>query len=241
MTKVFGISATLVLLFALITSSPLKAELNTQSLKKLKAASLNCDVISFQDFMSQGTYSKVNAFELQLQKLNKIVDSIQQKAKQKFDPGVKRTSKGIKIPISGKDPRWRTLFGPQWDVIIETYPNGPFHFNINAYMAWEQECKVIQKFQACLEDNSFCSEYQVEGSVIRIAKQNDSWKIVYDLPVEKEKQSNKIKTMIINLAIWADNYLTLHNDTPPNDDFKFQFASDYFAEMRQFLSELKSQ
>ena len=190
--------------------------------------------------MPQDTYSKVASFEEQMHNLNKTIESVLHKAKQKFGPGVERTRKGIKIPISGKDPRWRKLFGPQWDKAVKTYPNGPFHFNIYAFMEWEEECSVIQRFQACLEDRSFCSEYHIEGSAIRISKQDNFWNIVYDLPAEKEKQSEKIISMIIEAANWIDSYLTLHKDTPPNDDFKYQFASDYFAKMHQLINELES-
>ncbi len=188
--------------------------------------------------MPADTYSKVAKFEEQMQQLNTLTESILTKCVQKFGFGVEKTTTGIQIPISGEDPRWINLFGPQWESFVKSHSEGPFHFKMDLIMKWDQECKVIQKFQACLEDKEFCSEYQVEGSVIRMVEQDNLWKIVFDLSLDKEKQAEMIKTLIISTAIWTDNYLTRHKDTQANDDFKYQFASDYFSKMKQLFEEL---
>jgi hypothetical protein len=243
MLKIFRVTLGFTIPFltlVLITTSPINADLNKKELRKLKAAALNCEVVAFRNFMPPDTYTKVLKFEKQIQHLDTIIDSILFKAKEKFGPGVEKTGKGVKIPIAGTDPRWRKIFGPQWEQLVQAHPNETFYFNINAFMKWEQECIIIQRFQACLEDKSFCSEFKMDDSVISISKQDNSWKLIYDLSEDQAKQSDKLKSIIIESAIWADNYLELHKNSPPNDDFKYQFASDYIANMHQLVNELKS-
>lgn len=226
------------LVFTLFSPSSLIADANSKEVKKLKAASLNCDIGAFRQYMPAGTYSKVAKFDEQMQQLETFTESILTKSIQKFGSGVEETTTGIRIPISGKDPRWINLFGPQWESLVKSHPEGPFHFKMDLFMKWEQECKVIQNFQACLEDKEFCSEYYIEGSAIRMAKKDNLWKLVFDLPLDKEKQAEMMTSLIFNTAIWTDNYLTQHKDTLANDDFKYQFASDYFLKMNQLFSEL---
>jgi len=217
----------------LLSFIPANSKMNNEDIKRLKSASLNCDIVAFERFMPLYTSSKISEFEDHIKHLNELKESIFNKAKSKFGPEVKRTTKGISIPISGKDPRWIKIFGPQWENIAKAHPEGPFHFDINLFMDWEQECDIIQRFQACLEDESFCTEYHVEGSVIHMVKRGEDWKIIYDLPADKEKQANILKSMIIEWAKWADNYLYRHKDTAPTEDFKFQFASDYSNRLTQ--------
>ncbi len=172
------------LVFTLFSPLTINADTNKKDVKKLKAASLNCDIGAFRQYMPADTYSKVAKFEEQMQQLNTLTESILTKCVQKFGSGVEKTTTGIQIPISGEDPRWINLFGPQWESFVKSHSEGPFHFKMDLIMKWDQECKVIQKFQACLEDKEFCSEYQVEGSVIRMVEKDNLWKIVFSWFVE---------------------------------------------------------
>ena len=211
---------------------------NTEHYQTLKAASLNCEIGEFRQYMTNDAYSKVAKFEEQMQQLNTLTESILTKCVNKFGSGVNKTDTGIQIPIAGEDSRWEVLFGPQWNTIKSTYPEGPYHFNMAIVMKWEQECKVIQNFLACLENDEFCSEYHIDGSVIRMVNMNNLWTLTYDLPLEKGKKAQKMQALILSLATWTDNYLLQHIDTPSNEDFKYQFATDYFSKMNQLISEL---
>ncbi len=220
------------LLIILVPFSGL-AEMTKDEINSLKAASLNCEVEAFSNYMPDETRIKVVNAANKMEKIRNIRDSIYTKSVNMFGDGVIKNKTGIQIPISGQDYRWANVFGPQWDEMVNTYPDGPFYFNINAYFAWEQECDVVRRFQACLEDNSFCSDYHIEGSVLRVTKVENSWNLLFDLPPQSTQQAEKITSLVINLSLWVDEYLDEHKDTYPNEDFKYQFASDYFMAMKE--------
>ncbi|MCG8617245.1 MAG: hypothetical protein MI802_13585 [Desulfobacterales bacterium] len=228
-----------ILTLTFIVPLPVSADSNKQLVKALKTAALNCQASAYQEFMPPDTFSKVNSFEEHMVLLDALTDSIFARCIRLFGPGTLRTPVGIQVPIAGRDPRWQELFGPQWESIVAANPEGPFYFKMNYFMEWDQECKVIQRFQACLEDEEFCSDFHIDGSVLRMTQKADTWQLVFDLPPEQEAQAEKIKTAIIRSAAWADNYLSKHGEAPASDDFKYQFARDYFSKMNALLGMLK--
>ncbi|HCY84176.1 MAG TPA: hypothetical protein DHV36_03475 [Desulfobacteraceae bacterium] len=227
--------------FVLTAPLPVNAGAEKPYLKSLKKAALNCQVGAFEEFMPQDSYTKINAFEEHMHLLDALTESIFARCLKIFGQDTVRTPAGIQIPISGKDPKWEKLFGPQWSTIVAANPDGPFYFKMNFFMEWDQECKVLQRFQACLEDKEFCSDFQAEGSVIRMTQKADGWQLIFDLPPEQEAQAEQIKSAIIQSAAWANNYLAEHEKAPVNPDFKYRFATAYFSKINQFLGALKPQ
>ncbi|MDH3998829.1 MAG: hypothetical protein OET90_08315 [Desulfuromonadales bacterium] len=240
-TKTYRITLCLLFVCAsfLLLSSPAFAKSGAHDLKELKKAALQCEVSAFTSFMPQSTRHKVLNNERQMEHLNQIMDAAYNKSVKMFGDGVVRTSRGFQIPISGKDPRWGEFFGPQWGSFVKTYPDGPFHYDIKIYFEWEQECDVVQRFQACLEDQSFCSGYEVKGSALRISEFDGSWKLIYNVPEKEEKTKKKLIKLGFDLALWIDLYLDKHEDTHPDEDFKHQFASEYTQRLQQLLSKIK--
>lgn len=239
-SKIKFLNSTIVLIIVLFISSATNAEEKSKDFRSLKKAAINCNVGAFYDYMPPDTLKQVVEFEKDQQKFTHTIDSILSKSKQMFGEGVKRTERGIKIPIQGTDQRWAEIFGPQWSSFVNNSANGPFYFSIDAVLKWEQECAVLHTFQACLEDQTFCSEYHIKGSVIRMKNINNSWMLVFDLAPEKQEQSRLVKKSLFDLLTWVDNYLTLHKDSPIDENFKINFAKDYITKMKQLWLELQN-
>jgi hypothetical protein len=199
----------------------------------LKMAAVNCQAGEFGEYMPPAVKERVIRFEGIEAELNRALGELDRNAKQLFGNRVRRTDSRIRFRIEGKDPRWVKLLGPQWANLTKQRPKEPRFFEIHAAFGWKEECRVLQRFQACMENPSFCREASTPGSALQMKKLNGAWRLVDGKTPQEWKQGFNMGEGLIEIIQWANKHLMEKKGQMPYEQMILSLAEGYTQRLQK--------
>ncbi len=205
----------------------------------LRKAALDCRMEPFLSHMVPATKQKVLHFESIRTNLDRALDKLFETAKQFAGGKVERQKGTVRFLIKGEDPRWSNVFGPQWKEIIKQKPNEPRFFMINVAYSWQEECTALQKFQACLEDPSFCQEQKAQGSALQMRKVDGSWRLITEKGKQEWDEVFKLGQGLLEIMQWANDYLAKKRGRMPYEELMLSLAEGYMERLTALPANLQ--
>lgn len=207
---------------------------------RLRNAAAACSVTPFLPFTSAETGERIRKFEDIRLRVEKHLDEFEKTAKQLLGDKVIRTQNLLQFLIQGKDPRWKDLFGSQWAEMIRQQPNEPRYFMIQVVFGWQEECRVLERFAACLEDPASCMDDIIADSALRIEKQSGALRLVdAKSPLEWGK-AYRFGEGMIEIIQWAMAYLKEKNNRMPYEDMMLSLAREYTQRLAALMRSVEA-
>jgi hypothetical protein len=203
--------------------------------KQLKSAALNCDLLAFRQYMPAAEAERVANYEAKMQDVRDEVAGLLAIAQRRFGPKVERTERGLRFQIDAADPRWVGVFGPEWQS-VQSSP-APHYFSVNAAWAWSEECKVVRRFEACLEDASFCEAKDEPGSVIQMRRSRDGWQLRLIESEDHAAQSERMVTFLRQTIQRSREQLASAPQDSSDEDVLTSLASSHMRHLREFMAQ----
>ena len=186
--------------------------------------------------MTPETKARTERFKQQRNMANSIMDELFAKTKTIFGKNVTRTRSGVSILFSKHhDEEFATMFGPMYTESRKLNPNAPPVYDFSASFYWDEECEVIQTFQACQDAPKYCREGNPKGSEISIKNINGHWRLTSTRGYEEWKQQDASVETVLNINRWLLDYLDTYDATQPIGVFEVQLIK---ATTHKTMSEL---
>jgi hypothetical protein len=131
------------------------------------------------------------------------------------------------------------ILGQQWERLLKDYPDQPRFLMIMAEFGWEEECKVVQRFQSCLEDRRYCQEFELNGSALRLTQRGSSWILEDAKPAREWNQAIRMGEGLIQLLQWASAYLSDSRRKEPYEELMISFAGEYTDRLHDLMKSLQ--
>ena len=206
--------------------------------RSLRKSAIECRVQDFIDYMSPGTVERLRHLKALHGNLGRRREALYTTARRSFGDLVQMEGSGIKFRFRGADPRWDRIFGPHWRQNLQTGANEPHFFMIRVAFGWNEECRVIQQFQACLEDREFCQETSMDNSLLQIKKIHGKWWLV-DTKTDREWEVLfKMAEGDVELLDWATEYLGTHHAKTPYETLLLHLAEEYTERLQRLIKRL---
>ncbi|MFH0845543.1 MAG: tetratricopeptide repeat protein, partial [Pseudomonadota bacterium] len=212
----------------------------TASPSSLRQVAIDCVISQFTDYMPSSTKMNVQRFETIRGNLEKNFSDLYQQAHQLFGERVQREGNQIRFIIKGEDPRWVEIFGPRWPEIIKQKPNEPRFLMIEAKFRWDQECRVIQRFQACLENPQACQDKPEENSALLMKKMNGSWQLVDGKEPKEWKQAFLFGEGLLEIVDWLKQTLLKRGKETPYEELMLFIAREYGQRIQDLLNKVST-
>lgn len=201
----------------------------------LKRAALECRIGKFASYMDQETRRRMRLLELVRGELEKAREQLYRSGRRSFGKRVQRSGDEIRFSIRRTDRRWERLLGPQWAALLRENPKKPLFFKIQASVNWEPECRVVQNFQACLEDRNFCRRTEVKDSALQMRQEHGQWRLTDLTDARQWGSALGMAEGMVKSVRWADLYLEEEKGQLSYDDLMLSLADGYFRRMRALL------
>lgn len=219
---------------------PLKESLDKVDISKLRTDAIECNVLAFTPFMSPEVIPKVKRFEDIRRQMKEEFNNLYRISCEIFGNKVIKEDSVIKYHIKGEDNRWVEILGPQWKTIIKQNPDKPRFFWLKLEFGWTGECKVLQRYQACMEKKGMCDESPVEDSAFRIKNINGSYKLISAKSDKEWDMAFKIGEGMIGLLRWAKEYVKRNGKAGDYEEFMINFAKQYKSRVMKMMSQIMS-
>lgn len=193
----------------------------------LKKAGLDCQVKEFTAYMPRETGQRVQQFDGLRGRLEKAFAEMERKATEVFGDTVRRQGNTLAFAIEGTDPKWTGIFGPKWPEMIRQNPKEPRLFYVSLEYAWKEECKVVQLYQACLENPDFCQETAMPNAALQVKRLNGSWQIVDGKSPEEWKKAQTLGEGFIEIVQWLSRFLTDNKGKMAREEMLITMARGY--------------
>ncbi|MBN1106474.1 MAG: tetratricopeptide repeat protein [Deltaproteobacteria bacterium] len=215
-------------------------ELAPQVPPELRKAGLDCRAGEFLSYMPQETKQRVQRFEDMRVRVEKVFSELEKKVKQALGDKVRRQGNTLAFHIQGTDPRWAEIFGPKWPEMIKQNPREPRFFYISMEFAWKEECQVLQRFQACLENPAYCQETSVPNAALQIKKIGGSWQLVDGKRPEEWKQADVLGSGFPEIALWLDKFLSENKGKMAHEEMLINLAKGYTQRVAALAAKVKA-
>jgi tetratricopeptide (TPR) repeat protein len=215
-------------------------QLAPQAQPSLKKAALDCQMGEFLNYMPPETKQRVQRFEENRAKLEKAFDEVEKNAKQLFGDKVERQKGAIRFFIEGTDPRWTEVFGPKWPEIIKQNPKDPRYFMLSLEYSWKEECHILQRLQACLENPAYCEETAIENSALKMKRIDGTWKLVDSKTPQEWTQVLLMGEGILQVMQWANKHLTESKGKVTYEEAILALAKGYTARLMDLSNRVKA-
>lgn len=223
-----------------MTAPPQQAKLKEPLVEKLRQAALECRVSAFSLYMNPQTRGHVEEVEEIQQRLTEVLEEFYRTSREFFGERVSTSQGMVRFRIEGKDPRWVDILGPQWERLLKEYPDQPRFLVIMAEFGWEEECKVIQRFQLCLENPSQCREFELPGSALRLTQRGGSWVLEEAKPAREWDRIVRMGEGLVKLVQWASAYLSGSRKREPYEELMISFAREYMERLHDLMKAFQS-
>jgi hypothetical protein len=181
---------------------------------------------------------RVERFESIRKQLNSELKSLYEVSRKLFGDKVVMSKLVIRYSIKGEDPRWIQILGPQWRTLINRHPDKPRYFFINFEFGWSEECKVLQRFQACLENQNLCDDTKVEGSAFQIKNINGRRILVDGKPLKEWEVAFQAGEGFLDLLRWAQSFIRNNARKYDYEELMIAFAEQYKLKTDKLLKKL---
>jgi hypothetical protein len=196
-------------------------------------------MMEFLDYMSPSTQRRVRHFEAIRQDVKNALDELYEAAHELYGDRIVRTENAVRFQIEGQDPRWVDILGPQWAEMLGRMPQETPFFLVQVTFGWTEECRILQTFQACLEDPQFCTNPALEGSSLRLEKLQGSWQIVEAKSPVEWNQAFRFGEGIPEILGWAKAFIVKTNEKSiPYEDLMLSMANGYFQRIQGLIEEV---
>jgi hypothetical protein len=212
------------------------ASVDASAPSDLKAAALSCNVPAFRAYMPPETATKIAQSDDEMRSIGAAFDDLFALSQQRFGAKVRHESHGLKFEIDAADPRWSSLFGPQWESIKRT--PGPKTFNFDASIFWKEECDVVRTFRECLDDARFCTQPDVPGSMVQIRQEKGRWQLVSE-PTPQDALRAPVLAFIRSSIAAFRAELAQAPAGMPDEDVLYALASHHLARVQGFAAEMQ--
>lgn len=214
-------------------------ELASQPPLALKQAAIDGRVVEFLGFMPDELQQKIRDFEGIRAKVENGLLELEKNAKQSLGEKVRRQGNTLAFSIQGTDPRWTDVFGPKWPEMIKQNPTEPRIFHMSLGLAWKEEAQVLQQFQACLENPSFCQEAVPQNSALHMKRLNGSWKLVDGKTPEQWKEVQVMGQGIVEIIEWVNRSLSENKGKMADEEMVINLAKGYMQKIMALTSQKK--
>lgn len=214
-------------------------ELASQPPLALKQAAIEGRVGEFLGFMPDELRQKIRGFEGTRIKVENGLLELEKKAKQLLGEKVRRQGNTLAFSIQGTDPRWMDIFGPKWPEMIKQNPTEPRVFYMSFGLAWKEEIQVLQQFQACLENPSFCQEAAPQNSALHMKRLSGSWKLVDGKTPEEWKEMQVMGQGIVGIMEWVNRSLSENKEKMADEELLINLAKGYMQKTMALTSSKK--
>lgn len=229
-------SAALLLLSAMLYGPLSSAEMD------LREEAMNCNVVAFAPFMTEVTRERVIWFDDRRMEVDSMVQSIYEKGSRIFgSDDVERTKTGVKVRL--KEPHDKELieiFRPMYQRYREEHPEERPFIDFNLNMSWDVECRIVQFYQACLEDAAYCRAVNDAGSAFRMEAVDGQWLLIHNRSQEMFERSVRVGDMILRMARWIDEYLGSYDGETFVEEFELRLIIDHAERMSREIGMLQS-
>jgi len=215
-------------------------ELAPQVPAHLKKAALDCRVGEFLSHMSQETQQKVRLFEESRAKVDKAFEDLEKNARQILGDKVQRQKNTLAIPIEGTDPRWTEIFGPQWPEMVRQNPKEPRFFYLAQEFNWKEECRILQRFQACLENPAYCQETALPNSALQMRRSSGSWELADGKTPQEWKQAQVLGEGMVEITQWVSKFLAENKGKLAQEEMALAMAKGYTERLMNLTSKVKA-
>jgi hypothetical protein len=190
--------------------------------------------------MAPSTSERVKRFEEIGAGIAKALDDLYATSSELYSDRIERADDAIRFKINGEDPRWIDILGPQWTEMLKNTPEENRYFLIQVTFGWQEECRVLQTFQACREDSQVCHRDEVQGSALRIEEEQSSWRLVDSKSPKKWEQSFKFGEGVTDILQWAEQFIAdTSRKSPPYEELMLSLAATYFQKLQELMQEVE--
>ncbi|MEW6664847.1 MAG: tetratricopeptide repeat protein [Thermodesulfobacteriota bacterium] len=215
-------------------------ELAPQVPAHLRKAALECGVPEFLNYMSQETRKKVRLFEESRAKMDKAFEDLEKSARQILPDKVQRQKHTLAFSIQGTDPRWAEIFGPQWPEMVRQNPKEPRFFYLTMQFNWKEECQILQKFQACLENPAHCQETALPNSALQMKRTGGAWGLADGKKPQEWKQAQAMGDGMVDIIQWVNKFLGDNKGKLGHEEMILALAKGYTDRLKALPDKVKA-
>lgn len=215
-------------------------ELAPQVPAQLKKAAMECRISEFLNYMSQETQQKVRLFEESRAKVDKAFEDLEKNARQILGDKVQRQKNTLAFSIEGTDPRWTEIFGPQWPEMVRQNPKEPRFFYLALEFNWKEECQILQKFQACLENPAHCQETALPNSALQMKRADGAWELADGKKPQEWKQAQALGDGMLEIVQWVNKFLADNKGKLAHEEMVLALAKAYMERLMTLSNKVKA-
>jgi hypothetical protein len=206
----------------------------------LRKAAQECRVSEFLNYMPQETQQKVRLFEESRAKVNKAFEDLEKNAKENLAEKVQRQKNTLAISIEGTDRRWSEIFGPQWPEMVKKNPQEPRFFYLTLEFNWKEECRILQKFEACLGNPAYCQETALPDSALQMKRENGGWGLVDGKKPQEWKQAQIMGEGMVEIIQWLNKFLADNKGKLVHEEMAISLAKGYTERITALSNKVKA-
>jgi hypothetical protein len=206
--------------------------------QQLEEAALECRLAEFVDFMPEDTGARVKRFEALRDELDDALEALYTTAHQFYGERVNRNDGVVQFTIEGSDPRWTQILGPQWTQLRKQMPEEMPYFMIQVKFDWQDECRMLQRFTACLDNPQHCRGEVVGDSALKMAQVDGTWMIVDAKSQAEWQQATAMGRGFLETLGWARRHIReQHRLSTPYEKMVLKLAEGYFQRIHDLISQ----
>jgi tetratricopeptide (TPR) repeat protein len=215
-------------------------ELAPQVPAQLKNAALECRISEFLNYMPAETQQRVRSLEESRAKVDKAFVDLEKTARQILGEKVQRQKNTLAIPIEGTDPRWTEIFGAQWPEMVRQNPKEPRFFYLTMESIWKEECQILQKFQACLENPAYCQETALPNSALQMKRTGGAWELADGKKPQEWKQAQALGDGMVEIIQWVNKFLADNKGKLAHEEMVLALAKGYSERLMNLSNKVKA-
>lgn len=204
----------------------------------LKKAASDCRVEDFIDYMDTDMQARIKRFVVVQKDMEKNFNAFYDEARRWGGGKVVRRKSEIFFSADMKDSRLVEIFGQMRANALKLKPNEHL-FKIKAEFQWKEECKILQKFLACIEERRSCREEKVETASLQVKKVDGSWRLVNGGTIKEWDQALILGKGMVKILQWANTYLTENKNKMSYNQLAQSLMMGYMQRMQGLIVEAK--
>ena len=206
----------------------------------LKTAALNCRVPDFLNYMSPETKQRAQRFEELRVKVETAFEALHKNLAQGLGDKVQRQKNTLAFSIEGTAPGWVEIFGPKWPDMIRQNPKEPRFFYLSMEFTWKEECRILQLFEACLENPAYCQETALKDSALQMKRVEGVWELADGKRPEEWKQAQAMGEGLLEIQQWIQKFVADNKGKMAYEEMVLSLANTYMEKIAALSNRIKA-
>ena len=106
--------------------------------------------------------------------------------------------------------------------------------------SWKEECAILQKLEACLENPASCEEAAIEKSALKMKRVDGTWQLVDGKMPQEWNEVFQVGEGILPVIQWANKYLKESKGKMGYEEAILVLAKEYLGKLAEISSKAKT-